>query len=149
MDLEVLDPLSDRLTLAQSLGVARRRLGKCSRRRILCTLRLHRYRLLVVARAEGRVVGFKLGFAERLGVFYSWIGAVEEAFEGQGVGRRLMDLQHTHLLENGFQRVRTTTRNEFRRMLILNLRCGFDLVGVKVKANGTAQLQLEKKLASP
>jgi GNAT superfamily N-acetyltransferase len=101
--------------------------------------------LLVVALVNDRVVGFKLGFCERPGVFHSWLGAVAESSEGHGIGRRLLELQHQYLQEHGYHMVRTGTRNRFKRMLILNLRNGFDLVGVKIK-DGEAHLQLEKRL---
>ncbi|MFN8613831.1 MAG: GNAT family N-acetyltransferase [Vulcanimicrobiota bacterium] len=113
---------------------------------MLLNLKLHRHRLLVVACHQDRVVGFKLGFCERPGVFYSWLGAVDADFEGQGIGRRLLELQHERLQERGYHLVRTATRNRFKRMLILNLLNGFDLVGVRNK-DGDAHLQLEKRLS--
>ena len=65
--------------------------------------------------------------------------------EGNGIGRRLMELQHQHLAENGYHLVKTGTRNQFKRMLILNLLNGFELVGVRHK-NGGPHLMLEKRL---
>ena len=115
------------------------------RKKILETLKLHRRRLLVVAQDEQGLAGFKLGYAERPGTFYSWLGAVAEAREGQGIGRRLMELQHQHLTENGYRLVRTGTSNQFRRMLLLNLLSGFDVVGVRIK-NGRPHIQLERRL---
>jgi predicted N-acetyltransferase YhbS len=145
VEFAILEPLQAREDLRQCLALARQRMGPIGLGKVIRTLRLHRYRLLVVARAEGKVVGFKLGFAERPRIFYSWLGAVEAAWEGQGIGRRLMELQHHHLDSGGFTRVRTGTRNRFRRMLILNLLSGFEIVGVKVRANGEAHLQMEKR----
>jgi len=121
-------------------------MGPCSRKKILKTLKLHRQRLLVVAQLQGKVVGFKLGFGERSGVFQSWMGAVAVEHEGQGVGRRLMEIQHQRLQELGYHKVRTGTRNRFLRMLILNLKSGFEIVGLKTKGN-EAHIQLEKAFA--
>lgn len=142
---ELVDPLKQMGLLAASMRMGRVRIGSCRKRKVLATLKLHRRRLLVVAHAQGRVVGFKLGYCERPGVFYSWLGAVDAEFEGQGIGRRLMELQHAWLEERGYRLVRTATRNRFKRMLILNLLNGFDLVGVRNK-DGDAHLQLEKRL---
>ena len=146
VQFELLDPLSNREALAQAVALGRQRLGKCSLRRVLKTLHLHRQRLLVVARVEGQLIGFKLGFAERAGVFTSWLGAVDERWEGGGVGRRLMEVQHDELRSRGYHTVRTGTRNRFRRMLILNLRCGFDIAGIKQRRSGEAHIHLEKSL---
>lgn len=146
MRFRVLDPLSDRNCLRGCASIARLQLGPVRRQRWLETLRLHRRRLLVVAEVDGVVVGFKLGFLEREGRFYSWLGAVHPHFEGQGVGRRLMEIQHAFLKNQGCDQVTTRTRNRFRRMLILNLRCGFDIVGVQYRTNGEAHLLLLKEL---
>lgn len=146
VEFAFLDPLQARPELLQCVQLCRQRMGPTRLSKVIKTLQLHRYRLLLVAREQEAVVGFKLGFAERPKIFHSWLGAVDQAWEGQGVARRLMELQHQHLLEQGFTRVRTGTRNRFRRMLILNLKCGFDLVGIKQRSNGEAHLQLEKRL---
>lgn len=145
MHFELVDPLQDRELLAACLLVGQERLGTCRMGRVLKTLKLHKKRLLVAARDGQQVVGFKLGFCERPGVFYSWLGAVAAAHEGNGIGRRLMELQHQRLAEQGYRLVRTGTRNQFKRMLILNLLSGFELVGVRHK-NGGPHLQLEKRL---
>ncbi|MBX3167078.1 MAG: hypothetical protein KF760_06690 [Candidatus Eremiobacteraeota bacterium] len=145
MHFELVDPLDHRELLEACLEVARERMGVCRSSRVLKTLKLHKKRLLVAARDVRGVAGFKLGFCERPGVFNSWLGAVAAAREGNGIGRRLMELQHEHLAALGYRLVRTGTRNQFRRMLILNLLSGFELVGVRHKKNGP-HLQLEKRL---
>jgi GNAT superfamily N-acetyltransferase len=146
MQYELVDPLDHRELLKECLEVGRQRLGSCRLSKALKTLKLYKTRLLVAARDERGVAGFKLGFAERPGIFHSWLGAVAEDREGQGIGRRLMELQHQHLTEQGYHLVRTGTRNQFKRMLILNLLNGFELVGIRYKKVGP-HLQLEKRLS--
>lgn len=145
MIYEVVDPLRHRQLLRACLELGRKRFGSMRMKKSLETLKMHRRRLLVVAHDQQGVAGFKLGYAERPGTFYSWLGAVAEEREGQGIGRRLMELQHQHLTENGYRLVRTGTSNHFRRMLLLNLLSGFDVVGVRIK-NGRPHIQLEKRL---
>lgn len=145
MQFELIDPLDHRELLEGCLEVAHQRIGTCHRNRVIKTLKLHKKRLLVVARDGQGVAGFKLGFSERPGVFNSWLGAVALAQEGNGIGRRLMELQHEYLAEHGYHMVRTGTRNQFKRMLILNLLNGFELVGIRQKKSGP-HLQLEKRL---
>lgn len=145
MDYLLLDPLKEPELLRACIALGKTRLGKCPRSKVFKTLRLHTRRLLVAAREGDAVVGFKLGFSERPGIFYSWLGAVAETHESRGIGRRLMELQHQHLAENGYHLIRTATRNQFRRMLIMNLQSGFDLVGTSAKPDGLLLL-LEKRL---
>ncbi|MBN9418941.1 MAG: hypothetical protein J0I12_26045 [Candidatus Eremiobacteraeota bacterium] len=145
MHFELVDPLDHRELLAACVAVGGQRLGSCRMGKVLKTLRLYKKRLLVAARDERGVAGFKLGFCERPGIFHSWLGAVALEREGQGIGRRLMELQHQHLTEQGYHKVRTGTRNQFKRMLILNLLSGFELVGVRQRRDGP-HIQLEKRL---
>lgn len=146
MEYLLLDPLQARNELMQSIHLVRLRMGPCSLKKVVRTLKLHRQRLLVVALDNHRVVGFKLGFGERAEVFHSWMGAVAAEYEGQGLGRRLMEIQHQKLQEWGYHKVRTGTRNRFLRMLILNLKSGFSIVGLKVKGR-EPHIQLEKTFA--
>lgn len=144
MDYRSLDPLRHPFELRQCLQLARLRLGPTSGGKLLKTLRLHRQRRLHLCLQQDRVVGFKLGYTERPGVFYSWMGAVDQELEGRGIARQLMALQHGELRQRGFRAVRTHTSQRFTRMLILNLRAGFSIVGLKHR-QGEPLLLLEKR----
>ena len=145
IEYSTVDPLKQKRLLRQCVLLARQRLGQCQGSRVLRTLRLYTQRLLVVAHLDGEVLGFKLGFAERDGIFYSWLGAVREDCEGQGIGRRLQEVQHEFLRAAHYRKVRTRTRNRFQRMLMLNLRSGFEIVGMSSKGKEPLLL-LEKRL---
>jgi GNAT superfamily N-acetyltransferase len=127
-DIHIVDPLRQRTALQQCVQLFRDRLQR-SPGGLLRTLKLYRERMLVYATVEERVVGFKLGFAERDGAFYSWLGAVAADWEGRGLGRRLLTAQHEYLQAARYRLVRTRTRGDLRRMLVLNLRSGFEIVG--------------------
>jgi ribosomal protein S18 acetylase RimI-like enzyme len=141
----VLEPLRNRPWLRDCQALIRQRLHEIPLQRLLNTLRMHRRRLLVVAHEEGKLVGFKLGYADKPRRFYSWLGAVDQAWEGRGIGRRLMEIQHQELRERGYHSVRTHTRNEFRRMLLLNILSGFDVIGVRARRSGSPHILLEKR----
>ena len=141
----VLEPLRNRPWLRDCQTLVGKRLSSISLQRLLNTLRMHRRRLLVVAHHQGQLVGFKLGYADKPRRFYSWLGAVEEGWEGQGVARRLMEIQHQELRERGYHSVRTHTRNEYRRMLLLNIRNGFEVIGVRARRSGSPHILLEKR----
>lgn len=105
----------------------------------------HRRWLAQFALAGERVVGFKLGYAERRARFYSWLGGVHPEFRRMGIARRLMRAQHDWCRAEGFELVETATTNAFRPMLFLNLHSGFDIVGTRV-IDGQLSILMSKHL---
>ena len=102
--------------------------------------------LLLARNDGGQPVGFKLGYRERPGRFYSWLGGVLPEYRGQGLARLLMDRQHAYCRDQGYRFIRTQTRNRWRQMLILNLKAGFDVIGTQTNRKGEVIIVLEKKL---
>ena len=100
----------------------------------------------LLAKVDGQAVGYKVGYKLNPELFYSWIGGVTPPFRGQGVARLLMAEQHQLLKEAGFKRVRTKTRNEFRSMLLLNIKMGFDITDTYTAPGETLRIVLEKDL---
>ena len=92
-----------------------------------------------------RVVGCKLGYEYEPNVFYSWLGGVDPAYRGRGIAGELMRRQHDAGRAAGYVAVRTHTYNQWRDMLILNLRHGFDIVGTQPGKRGLT-IKLEKHL---
>lgn len=101
--------------------------------------------LVAVDVREHRLVGYKFGFEDRPGRFYSWIGGVHPEHRGQGLGRALMERQHALVARAGFRTVRTITFNRHRAMLLLNLTSGFDIIGT-LWSRGELRIVLEKAL---
>ncbi len=99
----------------------------------------------VLAFAGDRLVGCKLGYERKPGQFYSWLGGVHPDYRGQGIAAELMRQQHDWSHQNGYRTVRTQTYNQWRDMLILNLRHGFDIIGT-VQGNRGLTIVLEKTL---
>lgn len=92
-----------------------------------------------------RVVGCKLGYAWSSNTFYSWLGGVDPAYRGRGIGGELMRRQHDAGRAAGYAAIRTHTYNRWRDMLILNLRHGFEIVGTQPGKWGLT-IMLEKGL---
>ncbi|GAB4016797.1 GNAT family N-acetyltransferase [Spirosoma koreense] len=99
----------------------------------------------LLAVAGGQVVGCKLGYERKPGHFYSWLGAVHPNARGQGIASELMRQQHDWCRQHGYHTVRTQTYNQWRSMLLLNLRFGFDIIGTVQGSHGLA-IVLEKKV---
>ena len=102
--------------------------------------------LIFISLIEDRVVGFKMGYKIEEGVFYSWLGGVHPAFQKQGIAQALMTAQHNEIKKQGYQRVRTYSRNHRKGMLILNLKNGFDVIDTFIDNKGRHKIRLEKML---
>lgn len=116
--------------LRQALELHRLVLGPMSRRRFREHLRGRRRKLLLIALDGDRVVGYKFGYQDRPGRFYSWLGGVHPDYRRRGIASRLMRRQHRLLERAGFREVRCHTRNRFRGMLLLSIEHGFDIIGM-------------------
>jgi predicted GNAT superfamily acetyltransferase len=101
--------------------------------------------LIELALDAGRVVGCKLGYERSRESFYSWLGCVDPAWQGRGIAAELMRRQHDWCRQNGYRTIRTHTYNQWRSMLILNIRSGFDIIGTLSGKRGLT-IVLEKTL---
>ncbi|MEG0472790.1 MAG: GNAT family N-acetyltransferase [Solibacillus sp.] len=108
---------------------------------------LHKVNLLaVVALEEGIVAGFKLGYEQPNGIFYSWLGGVHPQFQQRGVAMKCMTAQHEWCKQYGYSRVRTYGRNERKAMLIVNVKAGFEIISTFTDAKGRHKIVFEKDL---
>lgn len=103
--------------------------------------------LIILARNGSEIVGFKIGYEIEPKVFYSWVGGVSKDFRNRGIAAELMKRQHLWCRRKGFERVRTHTKNEFKPMLILNIRHNFDIVNVYRDKRDELKIVLEKDLS--
>ncbi|HEV7347019.1 GNAT family N-acetyltransferase [Telluribacter sp.] len=100
----------------------------------------------LLAYDDQQLIGYKMGYRRKPGHFYSWLGGVLAAYRKQGIASGLMVRQHAWCQQRGYHTIRTQTMNRWRAMLILNLRHGFDIVGLIAPAEGEPKIVLEKKL---
>ena len=113
MEIVRLSTRHDRPRLVQCLRLHEEILGPLSPRGLQRRLRGRR-RLLLAALEDDCVVGYKFGYEDSPGRFYSWIGGVSPPHRRQGVARQLMERQHEWARERGYPRVRTHTSNGHR-----------------------------------
>jgi hypothetical protein len=63
-----------------------------------------------------------------------------------GIASGLMSRQHDWCRAHGFAKVRTKTLNQWRNMLILNLKHGFEITETYPGTDGKLRIVLEKQL---
>jgi predicted GNAT superfamily acetyltransferase len=105
---------------------------------------------LLLAVVDDQLVGCKVGYAynsasNESSTFYSWLGGVSPDFRGKGLAGELMRRQHEWCKECGYSAIRTHTYNQWRDMLILNLKHDFQIIGTKPGKHGLT-IVLEKAL---
>jgi GNAT superfamily N-acetyltransferase len=105
--------------------------------------------LALIAHLEGNPVGYKIGYHDRPGFYYSWSGGVLKEYRGQGVARRMQDWQHAWLRARGYRMVHFTSFNKFRGMLQLGLATGFVPTGVDLSPEGELSIKFRKDLTQP
>ena len=57
-----------------------------------------------------------------------------------------MEKQHKYLIEKGYTIVQTKTMNKWRSMVVLNSKCGFDVIDTYTDEKGLHKNILEKNL---
>ena len=108
----------------------------------------HKHNLLGLVGVVGdKPAAFKIGYELSPRCYYSWLGGVAPEYRGRGYALQLMNLQHQQAINMGYRTVRTHTHNKYRDMLLLNIRYGFDVVGViNDRADNEPTIVLDKRL---
>lgn len=112
------------------------------------TFKNHVKFFLIFAYVNGEAVGFKLGYEKEKDQFYSWLGGVLFEYRGLGIADEMMAAQHDWCRQVGYTEVQTKTQNKYRDMFVLNLKHGFEVIGVHNSSNTNGELKiiLRKKL---
>jgi GNAT superfamily N-acetyltransferase len=102
--------------------------------------------LALIAHLEGNPVGYKIGYYEKPGLYYSWSGGVLKDYRGQGLARRMQDWQHAWLRARGYRMVHFSSFNKFRPMLQFGLNTGFLPTGIDLSPEGELSIRFRKDL---
>ena len=107
-----------------------------------------KYNLLaLVGYQQAEPVAYKVGYELTARLYYSWLGGVVPEHRNKGLARRLMQQQHKKVQGMGYKAVRTHTHNKYKDMLVLNIRSGFEIVGVlSDSSNPETTIVLDKQL---
>jgi predicted GNAT superfamily acetyltransferase len=102
--------------------------------------------LYVLAYSAKILIEFKIGYPYNKHTFYSWVGGVHPKFRKQGIAKQLAKLQENYAKNKGFTKLRTKSMNQFKPMMILNLKNGFDIVNIYTNTKRQTKIVFEKLL---
>lgn len=91
-------------------------------------------------------IGFKIGYNYNKTTFYSWVGGVLPQYRNQGIGKKLTQIQEQWAKENFYSTIRTKSMNQFKPMMILNLKNGFNIVHIYNNSSNQTKIVFEKHL---
>ena len=95
---------------------------------------------------EEKLIGFKIGYPYNSNTFYSWVGGVHSNFRYQGVASKLAQFQENYAKKEGFTKLRTKSMNQYKPMMILNLKNGFSITNIYTNSIGQTKIVFEKIL---
>ncbi|MGP4081804.1 GNAT family N-acetyltransferase [Pseudalkalibacillus sp. R45] len=144
MDIRILTSMPEEKTLDQICAL--HNLVFSSTKGFLEELQTKHRFCMLAAYDKGTPIGYKIGYERKANHFYSWLGGVHPDHRGKGVGEELLIRQHDWCRTNGYQTIRTHTKNKWRSMLILNIKNGFDIIGTFTDKSGEPKIILEKHL---
>jgi len=105
--------------------------------------------LTMVAHLDGRPVGFSCGYELRPSTYYSWLYAVLPDARQMSVGSQLMAAELSWAAEQGYEMARLECYNQYRPMILLAVKNGYNIVGIRWDAHTSNNLVIfEKILAS-
>jgi GNAT superfamily N-acetyltransferase len=105
--------------------------------------------LTMVANLDGRPVGFSCGYELRPSTYYSWLYGVLPDARQLGVGSQLMAAELAWAHEHGYEMARLECYNHYRPMILLAVKSGYDIVGIRWDSHTSNNLVIfERNLAA-
>lgn len=91
--------------------------------------------LILVAKHNGELAGFKIGYKLTGTEFYSWLGGVASNYRNLGIATQLIEAQENWVFNNGYSSISVKSMNCFPSMLRLLISSGYKINGYE--DNGT------------
>ncbi|MDB2386146.1 GNAT family N-acetyltransferase [Shewanella sp.] len=104
--------------------------------------------LLLIARVEGDIAGFKLGYQHSNETFYSWLGGVLPDYRGLGLAKSLLEYQEHWAKMQGYKQMEVKTQNRFPAMLNMLIGHQYQITAMTADKQRLSQnkLHLQKQL---
>jgi predicted GNAT superfamily acetyltransferase len=104
--------------------------------------------LILVAKLEGTLVGYKVGYQLTEDTFYSWLGGVIPEHRKHGIATLLLNYQEKWVRNSGYKQIKVKSMNRFPGMLNLLISNGYEIVGVDESVCGSeGKIVFLKRLA--
>ncbi len=109
----------------------------------------NRNSLVMLAELDNRPVGFSCGYELRPTTYYSWLAGVLPEARRMGIASQLLEAEHAWAAEQGYEMARFECYNHHRPMLLLAIRNGYDIVGLRWDSHTATNLIIfEKQLTA-
>lgn len=87
--------------------------------------------LILVAKLDGAIVGYKVGYQLSDETFYSWIGGVIPTHRNHGIATLLLKQQEQWAIETGYKQIKVKSMNRYPQMLKMLISNGYEIVCVE------------------
>ena len=105
----------------------------------------HHKSLVLVAELDGEPVGFSCGYELRPTTYYSWLYGVLPDARRLSVASQLLEAEHAWATDQGYEMVRFECYNQHRPMLVLAIKGGYDIVGIRWDSRTAENLVIFEK----
>ena len=85
--------------------------------------------LILIARDNGKPVGFKVGYALSDTEYYNWLAGVAPEYRGKGIAGKLRRMQEEWTQKQGYTTMRVKSKNCFPNMLQMLIGSGYHICG--------------------
>lgn len=85
--------------------------------------------LILIAKFNGELAGYKIGYQLTNKEFYSWLGAVSPDCRKLGIASALRKYQENWVLNSGYSLIRVKSMNRFSAMLHLLIASDYKISG--------------------
>lgn len=94
--------------------------------------------LILVAKVDGKLAGYKIGYQISGEIFYSWLGAVLPEYRRLGIARALREYQESWAINAGYSEINVKSMNCFPAMLQMLIASGYHIYGYEQSEQGSA-----------
>ena len=101
--------------------------------------------LLLVANVAGRPVGFSIGIELKPNTFFSWLSGVVPEYRRLSIATQLHEAEAAWARDHGYQYVRMECNNTHRPILLMCIKMGFDIVGIRWDPDRSQNLVILEK----